>query len=216
VKNWKKWIVRLTLLGLFAGIGTTLFAFYTYRKIEQQAASYCFDELSALPAVNVALVLGTSDSLRSGRPNMYFQHRINCAAKLYHSRKVKHFILSGDNHIKSYDEPEAMRQALIALGIPDSCLTLDYAGFRTFDSVIRCREVFGQDSVIIISQAFHNLRAVYIARENEITAYGMNAQDAYGIHSPKREYLARANAWLDIHLFNTRPKFLGKKIKLPI
>ncbi len=215
-RSWKKWLSRITVLGVFGLFLSGLFAYYAHREIEKAAEKYCFESVEKTPAIPVALVLGTIDTLSSGYVNMYFQQRMKRAAALYHQGKVKHFILSGDNHIETYDEPEAMRLALIELGVPDSCLTLDYAGFRTLDSIIRCKEVFGQDSILVVSQRFHNLRAVYIARQRGIIAFGSNAPTAYGQASPKREYLARSNAWLDLHILNTQPKFLGKKITLPI
>lgn len=110
---------------------------------------------------------------------MYFTFRMQAAYELFITKKVKYLLLSGDNHIKGYDEPSDMREALIKLGVPDSCIVLDYAGFRTLDSVVRCDEVFGEDSITIVSQEFHNQRALFIANKNNINAIAYNANDVY-------------------------------------
>ncbi|MEO7309430.1 MAG: ElyC/SanA/YdcF family protein [Chitinophagaceae bacterium] len=131
--------------------------------------------------------------------------------------KIKYTIASGDISRKGYNEPEDMRVVLIALGIPDSAIVLDDAGFRTFDSVIRGKEILGEAAFIIISQPFHNGRAIYIARHNGIAAVGFNAKDVtarYGLKTRLREVLARVKLLMDIHPLNTKPKFSGDKIQL--
>jgi SanA protein len=118
-------------------------------------------------------------------------------------------LVSGDNSQKDYDEPTDFKKDLIAKGIPEDRIFLDYAGFRTLDSIVRAKEVFGQTSITIISQKFHNQRAIYIAKQFGIDAIGFNAKDVYNSHF--REYLARSKASLDL-VFNVQPKFLGEKI----
>lgn len=187
--------------------------------IEKYAKSKVTNDISAIPPNNIALVLGTVKTLKSGRTNDYFQYRMDAAVLLYRQGKAKHFIVSGDNHTEGYDEPEDMRQALIAAGIPDSCITLDYAGFRTLDSIIRCQKVFGQSSFIIVSQKFHNERAVFLAGKNGMDVYGFNAAEvgaSYGFRTMVREYFARVKACMDIYLLKTSPKFLGEQVKLPL
>jgi SanA protein len=110
-----------------------------------------------------------------------------------------------------------MKKALIEKQIPEEAIYLDYAGFRTFDSVIRCKEIFGQASFIVISQQFHNERAVYIAHNKGIDAIAFNACDVdfnTGLKTQLREYLARVRLMIDLHLIHAKPKFLGKKIEL--
>jgi SanA protein len=107
-----------------------------------------------------------------------------------------------------------LKKDLIKRGIPASKIFLDYAGFRTLDSVVRCREIFGQHAVTIISQPFHNERAVFIARNKGIKAIGFNARDVnkyYGFKTQAREKLARGKMVLDL-IFNKQPRFLGEKI----
>src|SRR5262245_61874620 len=125
-----------------------------------------FCQISTLPVNDVGLVLGTAPTVKSGRANLHFRNRIAAAADLWRAGKVKHLLLSGDNHISTYDEPTAMKQALIALGVPERVMTLDYAGFRTLDSVVRAREIFGQTRLTLITDDFHAHRAVFLARHS--------------------------------------------------
>ncbi len=125
-------------------------------------------------------------------------------------------MVSGDNGNKDYDEPTDFKEELIKRGIPKDKIFLDYAGFRTLDSVIRSKEIFGQKSITIISQEFHNERAIYLAHKSGIKAIGFNANDVsgkYGIRVQIREYLARTKVFIDI-LFDVKPKFLGEKIEI--
>lgn len=172
---------------------------------------------SEVPKTYAALVLGTSPTLKSGANNPYFVYRMEMAAQLYKEGKVTKFVLSGDNHIESYDEPEAMRQYLIKLGVPDTCLHLDYAGFRTLDSVVRLKAIFGQDTAIVISQAFHNERAIAIGYKHAIVLYGADAKDVgsrFGMRTRIREYLARVKCCLDLFILNKEPHFYGEKIAI--
>jgi SanA protein len=103
------------------------------------------------------------------------------------------------------------------MGVPDSVLVLDYAGLRTFDSMIRAKDVFGLDSVMVVSQRFHNERAVFIARKNGMAAFGYNASNVMYQNQLKvkfREVFAKVKCILDVYVLNTKPKFLGEKIKV--
>ena len=176
-----------------------------------------YTEVKDVPFRKVGLVLGTSAKARNGNDNLFFNYRLQAAADLFNAGKIKHIIVSGDNHIEGYDEPTEMKNALVAMGVPDSCITCDYAGFRTLDSVIRCREIFGQDSFTIISQEFHNQRAVFIANKNGMDAIGFNAKDVparYSLITSVRECFAKFKAVLDIYILHTQPKFLGEKVKI--
>lgn len=175
---------------------------------------FIYADVKSIPANNVGLVLGTSSTLANGRGNLYFNYRIQAAAELYHAGKVKHLIVSGDNHIKSYNEPEEMKLALMALGVPESAITLDFAGFRTLDSVVRCKEIFGQNRFTVISQQFHNQRALFIAQHYGINAIAYNAKAITGranLRTEIREPLARFKAVLDLYVLHKQPKFLGKR-----
>jgi SanA protein len=176
-------------------------------------------DIHLLNGRSVALVLGTSNKLRNGSANPYFQNRIKAAAELYHEGKVSHFILSGDNRSKYYNEPNEMKKALVLLGVPDSVITLDYAGLRTLDSIVRSKEIFGQDKITIITQPFHSYRALFISHFYNIDAVALVTQDLTNEAPFKvyvREYFARTKAVLDLYILNTAPRHLGEKEPLSI
>lgn len=175
-----------------------------------------FDSSDTIPENEVGLVLGTSKYLRSRQPNPYFDYRIAAAVELYGKGKIRKLVISGDNSHKNYNEPRDMKEELVKKGIPDDDIFLDYAGFRTYDSVFRLKEVFGQSRFTVISQEFHNRRAIYIARALGMDAIGFNARDvggASGLRIHAREWLARVNALLDV-FFRKSPKFLGERIAI--
>ncbi|WP_265436471.1 SanA/YdcF family protein [Aeromonas media] len=179
------------------------------------ARHYTYDDVEAVPYNRVALVLGTSKYLIGGSPNHYFKYRIKAAAELYNNGKVDYILVSGDNATVQYNEPRQMRRALIQAGIPASAIYSDYAGFRTLDSIVRAKEVFGQARFTVVSQAFHNERAIFIARHFGIEAVGFNALDpsAYqGIKTRVREVFARLMGLLDLYVLDKGPKFLGEPI----
>jgi SanA protein len=185
--------------------------------INRSTVSQLYNDSSTIPVRKVGLVLGASKNTIRGTNNLYFTYRMQAAYELYKTGKVQYLLLSGDNHTEGYDEPTDMRDALIRLGVPDSCIVLDYAGFRTLDSVVRCREVFGEDSITIISQEFHNQRALFIANKSGVHAIAFNAQEVdknYSLKTRIREYFARVKCVLDIYILHTDPKFLGEKIRL--
>lgn len=202
--------MAISLLGFSLIVGLVLLANIW---VIQSTYSQVYEELDSVPHNQVGLVLGTSPILSNGRPNLYFESRMAATAELFHAGKVNHLILSGDNGTKKYNEPEAMQQALLELGIPKERLTLDYAGFRTLDSVVRCQKIFGQDSFTIISQKWHNHRALFIANYYGLNAVAYNAPKVINAthKATNREYLARVKAVLDIYILRKGPKFLGEK-----
>lgn len=184
--------------------------------IELKTQGKTYANVKAIKHNKVGLVLGTSKILRNGNINLYFKYRVKAVVKLYKNGKIDVILVSGDNSNKAYDEPTDFKNELIKLGIPAHKIYLDYAGFRTLDSVIRAKAIFGQTSITIISQEFHNERAIYIAQNNGIDAVGFNAKDIsgrLGLKVKLREYLARTKVFIDI-LFQVQPKFLGKEIKI--
>ena len=206
-------IARPLLAILFLFILITAWANY---KIDSETRPFIKNKTDELPKCKTALLLGTSKVLKHQQVNEYFYRRINATVNLYMAGKVKYIIVSGDNSTDNYNEPADMRRDLIKCGIPDSVIYMDYAGFRTFDSVVRAKEVFGQDTVIMVSQEFHNQRAIYLAQRIGLVAYGYNAEDvnsSAGIKTKFREFFARLKVFIDIYT-NTQPKFLGNKIKV--
>ncbi|MCB0423234.1 MAG: YdcF family protein [Mangrovimonas sp.] len=175
-----------------------------------------YSSTQELPKNKVGLVLGTVKYLSNGNLNYYYKYRIDATLELYNSGKIDFIIVSGDNGRKDYDEPSQFKKDLIAKGIPETKIFLDYAGFRTLDSVVRAKEIFGQESITIISQEFHNERAVFLAKNHGLKAVGYNAKDvtAYnGFKTNLREYFAKTKAVIDV-LLNVSPKYLGDKIEI--
>ena len=177
----------------------------------------CYDDAEAVPYNRVGLLLGTSPKTKRGTVNLYFKYRIEAAAQLYRSGKIDKILISGDNRHKNYNEPVAMRDALIEQGVPDSVIALDYAGFRTYDSMVRAKKVFGQDSLTVISQSWHNQRALYIAHCVGVEAIGYNARDVafrkVAMKNHIREWFARAKMVFDL-IFQHNPHFLGDPIEI--
>ncbi|MEM9821531.1 MAG: ElyC/SanA/YdcF family protein, partial [Bacteroidota bacterium] len=163
--------VALSILALLLFSFVCLCNLWLIRSTEQ----WVYEDLDQVPVNEVALVLGANPLIRGKWKNPYFHNRIDAAYQLYRSGKAKHFILSGDNHKHAYNEPEEMKKALMAKGVPASAITLDFAGFRTLDSVIRANTIFQQHRFTILSQEFHNYRALFIARKNGIDAVAYNA-----------------------------------------
>ncbi len=184
--------------------------------VVSNAKGKVFDDIKKIPKNRVGLLLGTGKYLRDGRINYYYKFRINATVKLYKQGKIDFVLVSGDNSRKSYDEPSTFKEDLVKLGIPEDKIILDYAGFRTLDSVVRAKKVFGQNALTIISQKFHNERALYLAKHFKIKAIAYNATAVTGNIALKvkiREYLARVKLFIDL-LFGKKPKFLGKPIKI--
>jgi SanA protein len=155
--------------------------------------------------------------LRGGSRNLYYKYRIEAAVNLYISGKCRKIIVSGDNGTKYYNEPKAMKEDLIRAGVRKGDIICDYAGFRTLDSIIRFKKIFGRQRGIVVSQKFHNERAIYIGRAYGIELYGYNALDVgigSGLKTRLREVLSRVMCVLDVELLHTRPRFLGKQIKV--
>ncbi|WP_112287277.1 outer membrane permeability protein SanA [Rahnella sp. AN3-3W3] len=184
--------------------------------ISLRTQPYIYDEVQTLPHRQVGVVLGTSKYYRTGVINQYYLYRIQGAINAYNSGKVKYLLLSGDNAQQSYNEPSTMRRDLIAAGIPASDIVLDYAGFRTLDSIVRTRKVFDTNDFIIITQRFHCERALFIALH-----MGIQAQ-CFAVPSPKnmlsvrsREIFARLGALTDLYLLKREPRFLGPLIPIP-
>ena len=182
------------------------------RRIAQATADRISKSCDDLPQMPVGLVLLTSREGSYGI-NLFYKARLRAAVELYQSGKVRGLLLSGDNSRMDYNEPQDMKDDLIKAGVPAEHITLDYAGFRTLDSIIRARKVFGQHRLIVVSQAFHCERALYLADHYGIEAYGLAADDVtYGGNVVRwREVLARTVAFLDVNVLGTGPRFLGPK-----
>lgn len=208
-----KFLKWLLISGLIISF---LFILIANNSINHKTANRTYSNVYSIPYNKVGLLLGTSKYLKSGKLNLYFEYRILATVLLYKSGKIEYVIISGDNSRKNYNEPQDMKDELIKRGIPEHKIFLDYAGFRTFDSVYRMKEIFGQKSFTIISQEFHNQRAIFIAHSLHLDAIGFNAKDVdvyNGFKTKLREKFARVKTILDL-LFENKPKFLGEKIMI--
>lgn len=191
----------------------TIYAHYT---VEKTAEGKLYEDINEIPHRKTALVLGTSKKLTNNRHNLYYKYRIEAAAELYFSGKVEFLLVSGDNTTIYYDEPTTMKNDLMEKGVPEEKIFLDYAGFRTLDSVVRSKLIFGQEKITVVSQPFHNKRAIYIAANKNIDAIGFNAKAVdvrYGLKTQLREKAARVKMLLDL-ITNKKPKFGGEQIEI--
>ena len=180
----------------------------------QSTRSAIYDSPTAIPARDVGLVLGTSPWSREGRANAHFRGRVESAALLYKRGALRHVLLSGANPSDRYNEPRAMYQALADLGVDKADMTLDFAGFRTLDSVVRAQQVFGLDGLTLVTQRFHAYRAVFIARHLGLDAVAYAAPTIPRRRSRRteiREILARGKAVLDLFFLDKQPRFLGER-----
>lgn len=206
--------IALVLLSLILlGLALILLSYF---QIEQQQR-WTWDELDSLPREKACLVLGAARYTANGQENLYFKYRIHAAQRVFAAGKCTHLVVSGDNRFAHYNEPEEMKQSLMRLGVPEARITCDYAGGRTLDSVLRFQRIFGQSSGIVISQKFHNQRALYIGQAHGLRLHGFNAQDvplAIGIKTELREILARVRAFLDVHILHTEPRHGGEQLSL--
>ncbi|WFB35708.1 ElyC/SanA/YdcF family protein [Kiritimatiellota bacterium B12222] len=188
----------------------------SYVLVDQKTAT-AVHTVDTVPAHKVGLVLGCRRMLAHGRENLFFTYRIRESVALYEAGKIQYVLVSGDNSRKSYDEASDMQQALMERGVPEDRIVLDYAGFRTLDSVLRASKVFGQESFIVVSQDFHVRRALFIAQAKGLDVVGVAAQDVEGrggLKTHVREYLARFKMMLDLYVLRRGPKFLGEPISI--
>jgi len=209
-----KLLLKISIL-LALGIGFILGLNY---YIARSSSATIYESIDKVPHTHTALLLGTAKYLAGGYINYYYKYRIDATVKLWKAGKIDAIIVSGDNGSVYYDEATAMYDDLKHAGIPAKYITRDYAGFRTLDSIVRAKKIFGQDGIIIVSQKFHLERALYIARAKGVKAIGFRATDfantLWAKRMQYREYLARVKAFLDLYILRTRPKFLGEKVKV--
>lgn len=207
----KQWLRRYWVWVVLAGM--VLGPILIYGIVTATTTGQVYYSTMGMPKARAALLLGTSRYTPTGGENLFFQNRIEAAAMLFRSGKVERIIVSGDNQFRSYNEPREMYRALLEVGVPDSVIVMDFAGFRTLDSVIRADKVFGQHSFVVISQRFHVERALFIANHNDIRAYGFVADDPENLGTmlkvQLREVLARGMTILDCYILGTQPRFLG-------
>ncbi len=215
-QRFKTLAARCLVLSTILGMLGWAFIYFSNKAVVGNAQGKLHDDVQSIPHNKVGLLLGSNRELPSGRQNPYYYYRINAAIELFNAGKIDYILASGDNHIVSYDEPTFMMEDLIKAGVPKDRIYLDFAGFRTLDSVVRCKEVFGESNITVISQQFHNERAIYIAERKGLNAIGFNAQDVNaraGAYTNAREKLARVKMILDLW-FGKDPRFFGEPISI--
>lgn len=167
---------------------------------------YDYDNMSDIPRNKYGLLLGTSPVTRWGTHNFYFDNRIDAADRLYRAGKIDTIIVSGGDYrmAEKYgcDEPAVMRDSLVARGISSDRIILDYDGIRTMESFRKAKHVYGLDSLTVISQFYHNSRALYLAKHFDIEAVAFNAKEpsyvVSKVRNHAREYLARVKLFIDV------------------
>ncbi len=223
----KKERIKKILKNSFVYISFLIILFLTssliiYFYISNYSNPFIYSDIEKIPENNVGLLLGTSPVTSNGEASLFFINRMNSGKELIKQEKIKYILVSGDNKTLSYNEPKYMRNYLLKLGVDDGIIISDYAGRRTLDSVIRSSEIFSQDKITIISQKFHNQRAIFIARKNGIDAIGFNAKYPYENNFENiftntwtflRELLARDLAIVDF-ITNKKPTILGTNIEI--
>lgn len=213
----KKVGILLTVIPITAYFLIGFLILFCNIRIKNYAKPLVYNDTRKIPENKVGLLLGTAPILKSGRNNLYFDYRIEAAAELYKSGKIKYILISGDNRRLDYNEPLEMRKSLIKLKVPKSAIIHDYAGLRTLDSVVRAKRIFGLNRFTVISQRFHNERALYIAGRHGIEAVGYNARDVKarsGLKTRIRELLARVKVFIDLAI-EKQPRHLGEPIPIP-
>ncbi|MEC4114305.1 SanA/YdcF family protein [Myroides pelagicus] len=206
----KKFIKRSLLIFLVL----IAFTYICNSYVSHTSKDNLYSSVELIPYNKVALVLGTAKYLKGGYPNYYFTYRIDAVTELYKAGKIEYILVSGDNSRMDYNEPIDMREALIERGVPADKIYMDFAGLRTLDSVYRTHTIFDQSTFTIVSQPFHNERAVFIAKYLGLNAIAYNAKDVnkkMGFKTNLREKFARVKVIVD-RLFHVKPKYLGDKI----
>ena len=150
-----------------------------YFYISNYSKNFIYSNINDLPYNKVGLALGTSPVTSSGSTSLFFITRMEAVKDLIDNKRIDYVIVSGDNKTLSYNEPKYMRNYLLKLNIDSDAIISDYGGRRTLDSVLRSNEIFNQNKITIISQKFHNERAIFIARKNGIDAIAYNAKYPY-------------------------------------
>ena len=171
-----------------------------YQLVSINAKGKTFNDVQNIPYNEIGLLLGTSPITSKGEHNYYFDERIEATAILYHSGKVKRIVASGGDYSRNggCNELIAMRDSLIKWGVPDNSISLDYQGTRTLHSIVKLKDM---GSITIISQKYHNERAIYLAEHYGLQAVAYNAAmpniTKKKIRNISREFLARVKLFID-------------------
>jgi SanA protein len=186
-----------------------LLALFLPRLMTSLYASARTFTVETAPVDRVVIVFGAG--LRhDGTPTAILRDRVETAARLYKDGKVEKLLMSGDNRIVEHNEPEAMRQYALSLGVPDDAIVLDYAGRRTYDTCYRANAIFGVKSAILVTQDFHLPRALFLCNTLGLEAVGVKADNFYYLKRLRlywnvRELLATVGAFMDVYVYKPLP-----------
>ena len=204
-----RYVIIFLIVVLIAVVGTVNYL------VSNSTKKQIYSDVNLIPKNKVGLLLGTAKFKDKARHiiNLYYQNRIDATVTLYMAGKIDYVIVSGDS-TTFYNEPVLMKEDLIARGIPAAKIYMDNAGFRTLDSILRCRDIFGEDHFTIISQGFHNQRALYIANHKNVSAIAFNAADGDSFWDATfREKMARVKMALDL-LLNKQAQYYGERVEI--
>lgn len=206
----RRWL-RLLVVAL---LGAALIPPSLIAYVGATTRPHCYTDVSRVPPEQVALVFGAG-VYPDGRPSRMLADRVRAAANLYHEGRVQKLLMTGDNSTLEYNEVAAMQRYAIELGVAAEDITLDYAGFSTYESCYRAREIFGVRRAIVVTQSYHLPRAVYTCQQLDIEATGLGTPD-WGAYPSAlmhrytmREVLATLNALWQVHITRPLPTFLG-------
>ena len=209
VKNLNlRWIIYILIFGTWS-------LWLVYQRVgsfDRYIVDNCLTDLQGTSSAELVLGAGVDND----QVSQIFADRLDTAVELYRAGKAKKIIVSGDNGNVNYDETDAGKEYLLSKKIPAVDIFLDYAGFDTFDSLYRAKNIYGADKILVVTQDFHLPRSLYIAHRLGLNALGCRADKRFYINSQylrRREYLASIKAWLDINL-GSKPKFSGEKFDL--
>jgi SanA protein len=205
-----KWLLRIVLVSIAAGLIGLLSIYFINNRIQSQAAGKIKDSITEIKLENpprIAVVLGAK-VWENGEPSHALYDRIVTAVELYRAGRVKKILMSGDNPTESYDEPTAMQATAVRLGVPDADIVLDFAGRRTYDTCYRAKEIFGVQKAIIVTQEFHQARSLYLCGNLGVDSIGITANrrryegERYWAF---REFFSTASAWFEINFLALAP-----------
>ena len=207
----------LLALAILAGCLTLSGAFGLWANIAVARASRgaIFPDPESVPAKPVAIVFGAK--VWTTRPSDILKDRLDAGIRLYKLGKVQKLLLSGDHGRERYDEVNAMREYALAGGVAEADLFLDHAGFRTYDTLYRARDVFGVTSAVLVTNEFHLPRALYTGRRLGLDVVGLGSDTRVyrtWLWNDCREFLARTLAWTEVNVTRPRPRFLGPHIDI--
>ena len=208
--------IALGLVAVLLGLG--LVAAIAIPRHIVRASAPDLVELDAAPARPVAIVLGAK--IWGDQPSHMLEDRLAAALAVYESGRCEKILLTGAHRSDDDDEVGVMRRWLEARGVAPDDLYLDHAGFRTLDSMVRAKTIFGVERALVISQDFHLARAVYLGRHAGLELVGGAAPAGHrypaALHwrNDLRERAARVRAWLDLHVLDTQPRFAGPPVDM--